>query len=129
MGCPRTPTETTARAPAEATPKATGPGETASLSVGSLFLGRRESGGCHRGCPREACLTAESAGVSGRPQGGEEFGLDNGSLDEESVVEVHLEGDGPARDERHPHRVPVLVCRVLHHRPTLQIRPGLLLFL
>src|SRR5262249_10037945 len=119
MGCPRTSTEAaTAEAAAEAATEATG---AASLSLASLFFGRREPRGCHRGCLREAPLSAESAGVGGWSEGGEEFGLDDRSLDKEGIVEVHLEGNGPARDQRHPHRTPVLIRRVLHHRPALQI--------
>src|SRR5262245_10144680 len=67
-------------------------------------------------------VVAEATGIGGWSEGGEEFGLDNGSLDEEGIVKVHLEGDGPTRDQGHAHPAPVLVRRVLHHRPTLQVR-------
>src|SRR5262249_43141879 len=116
------------RATAEATPAATTAGVSAvstSLAVLGVLLRLR----CvtnpqprTRGWGWHCFLRPQNAaGIGGWSQGGEEFGLDDGSLDEEGIVEVHLEGDGPTRDQRHAHPAPVLVRRVLHHRPALQV--------
>src|SRR5947207_1996937 len=102
------------RATAEA---ASGP---APLSLAILLLGGHLTRRRLRGWRslREGRLV-ESAGVGGGPEGGEEFGLDDGSFEEKSVVEVHLERDRPSRDQRHADAAPVLVRRILHHRPAL----------
>ena len=65
--------------------------------------------------------------VGGGAEGGEQLRLDGGPLDEQRRVQVHLEGDRPARDQGHAHVLPVLVGRVLDHGPALQVRLLLLL--
>ena len=60
--------------------------------------------------------------VGRRPEGGEQFRLDGRPGDVQRVVQVHLERDRPAAHQGHRHVVPVLVGRVLDHRPALQVR-------
>src|SRR5262249_38337784 len=46
--------------------------------------------------------------------------------DEQWLIEIHLEADGPARDQRHADVLPVLVAGVFDQGPTLQERSAVL---
>ena len=67
-------------------------------------------------------LVLETAAVGDRPQRREEFRFHGRTVDIERIVEVHLEADRPAADQRHLHSRPVLIRRILDQRPPLQER-------
>ena len=69
------------------------------------------------GLPQTSC---ESAGISGRTKRRKKFRLHGRPIDVERVIQVHLEGDGPAGDESHLDAVPVLIGGVFHYGPTLE---------
>ena len=67
-------------------------------------------------------IPAETSGVGRWPERGEQFRLHCRTRYIQRVVQVHLERDRTAAHQCHLHARPVLVRRVLHHRPSLQVR-------
>src|SRR5205807_2413852 len=51
-----------------------------------------------RRLPGRQRVALDAARISWRPQRGEEFGFDDGPRHIERLIEVHLEGNGTARD-------------------------------
>ena len=64
--------------------------------------------------------------VGRRPQRREQLRLHRRPRDEQRLIQVHLERDRPAGDQRHAHVLPVLVAGVLDDGPALQRRLALL---
>src|SRR5262249_7182334 len=95
---------------------ATTPAEAAAEAAGTRWRrGRR------RGSRTRHCFFRKPPGVGDGVEGEEEFRDNSGAVDEEGLVEVHLETDGPAGDQGHTNRVPVLVGGVLDGSPALQV--------
>jgi hypothetical protein len=64
----------------------------------------------------------KAVAVGDGPQRREPLRHNYGARHIKGRVQVHLEGEGPARDESHAHVLPVLVGGILDDRPALQER-------
>ena len=103
-------------------------------------VGLRSHRGRHGRCwPPATAAATEAAGgqsrrrsvhrpfVRRRSQRCEQLRLDHGPGHVQRLVEVHLEGNGPAAHQRHAHILPVLFTGIVHDRPPLQHRLAVLL--